>query len=523
MRPAAVAYTLDGQTARRVLAELAAARRMRFHPARERAFSIYDTFDGRLSRGGKTLLGVHEEDQERLLFEPGAGLAPLELVLPRAPAFAAELPPGPLRVELERASSVRRLLPVCDVERRARPLDVLDRDEKTVARLTIEQGRAREARGRSQQADTPPWTELPQRLRVEPLRGYEREFEELVQLLETQGLQRAAGGDADFVAGVLGLRLGLDPSALRLTLAPDVPAAVGMKCVHRELLDIVLANEDGVRADLDPEFLHDYRVAVRRTRTLLAQVKDVFDPDALSFFRPELGWLGGLTGPCRDLDVLRMALDEHGDESLGPLARLLERKHQRAHAELVGELSQERYAALMRGWAAFLAQPPGRGDGAPPNAERPLRDVLSERLARLYKRVRRQRDRELEPTEMHALRLDCKKLRYLIDCTPGVFRTEDSARVVGRLKKLQDSLGEFNDCRVQQVTLRSCAETLAEHTPPVVTLLALGRWIERLERDAEEARARAMERLAEFTAGPFKKSFKALLRSAEHEPPGGDA
>jgi CHAD domain-containing protein len=282
---------------------------------------------------------------------------------------------------------------------------------------------------------------------------------------------------------------------------------------HRELLDVVLANEDGVRADLDPEFLHDYRVAVRRTRTLLAQVKDVFDPGVLSFFRPELGWLGGLTGPCRDLDVLRIALAERDDESLRPLARLLEREQRRAHEALVHELAQERYATLIRAWAAFLAHPAGRGEGVPPNAARPLRDVLAERLARLYKRVRRHRGRTLEPAEMHELRLDCKKLRYLIDCTRGVFDAAGSARVVKRLKQLQDSLGEFNDCRVQVATLGACAEKLAEGTPPIVTLLALGRWIERLERTADEARARAMERLADFTSGAFRKGFKALLRA----------
>ena len=47
----------------------------------------------------------------------------------------------------------------------------------------------------------------------------------------------------------------------------------------RALLDIMVANEPGMRADLDTEFLHDYRVSLRRTRSLLGQIKNVFPAD----------------------------------------------------------------------------------------------------------------------------------------------------------------------------------------------------------------------------------------------------
>ena len=50
----------------------------------------------------------------------------------------------------------------------------------------------------------------------------------------------------------------------------------GARQIHHALLGIIVANEPGLRANLDTEFLHDFRVAVRRTRSLLGQVRQVF-------------------------------------------------------------------------------------------------------------------------------------------------------------------------------------------------------------------------------------------------------
>ena len=53
---------------------------------------------------------------------------------------------------------------------------------------------------------------------------------------------------------------------------------VGLSCWigRTRSLQTLRINEDGVRKDLDSEFLHDFRVAVRRTRSALSQIKGVF-------------------------------------------------------------------------------------------------------------------------------------------------------------------------------------------------------------------------------------------------------
>ena len=116
----------------------------------------------------------------------------------------------------------------------------------------------------------------------------------------------------DGLHGVMLRQLGApdpgDASALSLDLPPTVRADVGARQIHLALLGILVANEPGVRANLDTEFLHDFRVAVRRTRSLLRQIRDVFPPDAVQHFSTEFAWVGRLTGPPRDIDVLVLAL-----------------------------------------------------------------------------------------------------------------------------------------------------------------------------------------------------------------------
>ena len=52
------------------------------------------------------------------------------------------------------------------------------------------------------------------------------------------------------------------------------------------------SNEEGIKADWDVEFLHDYRTAVRRTRSALSQITDVFPPETTQHYKEAFGLLG---------------------------------------------------------------------------------------------------------------------------------------------------------------------------------------------------------------------------------------
>ncbi len=71
------------------------------------------------------------------------------------------------------------------------------------------------------------------------------------------------------------------------------------------------ANEEGIKADSDMEFLHDYRTAVRRTRSALSQIPDVFPPETTERYKEAFGLLGEQSNRLRDLDVYLLSEPEY--------------------------------------------------------------------------------------------------------------------------------------------------------------------------------------------------------------------
>src|SRR4029079_2623050 len=97
----------------------------------------------------------------------------------------------------------------------------------------------------------------------------------------------------------------------------------------------------GTIDDIDTEVLHELRVAIRRSRSILGQGKQVLPSDVRDSFRDELRWLALLTGPLRDLDVYILEWDRYvaqlspeGVGHLDPVLAHLREHRARAHHEL---------------------------------------------------------------------------------------------------------------------------------------------------------------------------------------------
>ena len=78
-------------------------------------------------------------------------------------------------------------------------------------------------------------------------------------------------------------------------------------CACCEIQD---ANLPGTLADTDIEFLHDFRVAIRRTRSVLREMRGRVRADDLERVRASFKWLQDQTSATRDLDVYLHEFDE---------------------------------------------------------------------------------------------------------------------------------------------------------------------------------------------------------------------
>lgn len=507
-------YLVRGKVSRAAItSSLRALLRTRHHAIGRHRFTMLDTFDGRVRRAGGRLTRTTGEGAATVAWQPRAGQAPLAVRLTQPVHFAWDLPAGRLQQELSPVIGVRRLLPQAEAEEHGSLLDILDDRRKTVARLRIESGLVRRTAPRSA------WQPLPTILTLTGLRGYDEVYERLKPVIESRpGITSCPDGVDRVILEHAGVTD--DVPTLAIDLAPDMRADAGARAIHRALVAILLANEPGLRADLDTEFLHDFRVAIRRTRALVRQLKHVFPADLVEHFSAEFSWLGQLTGPARDLDVLVLTLrKEAGDApnaDMDAVFTFLGQEHARVRRALLDVLDSERYRTLLAAWQRFLAGPVALRSVAR-DAGLPLAEVASRRAWLLSKRIARRAeaiDEHTDPTELHELRVTAKKLRYLIDVTSSFYDTDALDHVLSTLKKTQRVLGDFNDAQVQEARLLELARGLGAAGGPPNAVLALGQLAERSRQRRDRLRPEAVDHLNQFraraTTAACRRAFKRV-------------
>ena len=516
-----ITYAVTSRSAGRdVLRALENRLRTRRDSAASRHETYYDTFDWRLHRDGGTLTTTPSSGSSLLTWRARDAAVLQQMSGAEPPGFAWDLPDGPFRDALASLIEMRRLLPRVVLESKGPALRILDAEEKTVARLELEIASA------SSPGDETIARALAPRIRVVPVTGYDRAFDEVVRIVAVDlGLQRDETDDLARALAGIGKVPGSYTSKFRLTLDPGMRADAAAKQIHRALLETMLANEDGVRRDIDTEFLHDFRVAVRRTRSCLGQIKGVFPPEPVEKFREEFAWIGTLTGPTRDMDVYLLKMDDYRStlpeavqRDLRPLEEFLRRHQEIEQKKLTAGLDSSRYPDLIRHWREFL-EAPLPDDPSLPDANRPIRDVASERIARCFRRVLK-KGRAIEddspPARLHRLRIECKKLRYLLEFFRSLYDPRDVEPVVKSLRRLQDNLGDFNDLQIQQETLKRFAqEMVAENCATVESLMAMGRLVERLEARQAEERSRFTKRFAAFDNLPARERLARGIHRPE--------
>jgi CHAD domain-containing protein len=522
MSPTSTSFEVESQDQGQMTLERAAsAFPGRLGSPLDRRESFLDTFDWRLYRKDGTLRSAQDGRSTVLRWNALDGTPLYRLRTLAAPDFVWDLPPGPFRTALEPLLEMRRLMPRLEIADRGRTLQILDASEKTVARLHLVA-----ASTNIPGASSPAMT-LPVLLTAEAVRGYEAEHEKLVAWLERELRQQpTTGSQIDSALEVLGLNPASTPYKFAVQLNPGMRSDVAVQRILQTLLDTMRLNEEGVRLDLDSEFLHDFRVAVRRTRSALTQIKDVYPAGIIDRFKPEFAWLGQVTGPTRDLDVYllnmpdyRASLPPHVQPDLEPLQDFLSRHQRIEQRRLVKALDSERYSELLAGWQSFLEcwDTETKPDSIePPRASIPAEQTASDRIWKAYRRVlkRGRAVNDESPAEwLHRLRIDCKKLRYLLEFFRSLYDAEEIGILVKALKRLQDNLGDFNDLEIQQDSLRRFAhEMFQEGLATVESLMALGRLVDRLESRQEEERLRFQQEFREFASKRNRARFQGLFK-----------
>ncbi len=482
-----------------------------------------DTFDWRLYRAGLMLEFEQARRGGRLLLSRADGTPQAEQLVtgwpPRRPAL--DLPPGPVRDRIMVLISPRALLPIVRAVSTARVARLLNDDGKTVARLVADHITVTAVAPGLAGAGTT--TELPLRLAVTAVRGYPAQARRASTLLAgVPGVSHASQSVFTAALTALGRHPAEYTSGVDAEITASMPASVAVARLLLRLLDTLEQNVDGVLRDIDTEFLHDLRVAVRRTRSAIKLLGGVLPADLARYYGAEFKWLGDLTTPTRDLDVhllgfgqMTAQLVAASPADLEPFRAFLVRRRAREFRRLAAALRGPRFRAITDDWRKALLEIRDAGAAGQRRRQPTAAELALSTTERAFRRIVAQGTAitaDSPPESLHDLRKRAKELRYLLEFFAPLHDPDAYRKVVGDLKLLQDGLGAFQDSQVQREEIHALADAmLAERAAPAATLLAMGEIAAKLTLSQAEARADFARRFARFAGPAGQERIRVLL------------
>ena len=347
-----------------------------------------------------------------------------------------------------------------------------------------------------------------------PKRGYADETDDLARTLAQHLPWRALARDACELLGDLYLAA----AATQCADLPPLRQTTAATAVASWLLEhqATLCAKVVPGAPPDAEQLHELRVAMRHSRSLLRAYRDLLGRDLERHIQGELRWLATATSRLRDIDVLHAALLEPAADYAAldaherqRLLNFLARERARDAARLQRALESRRYRRLRQIWPLALATVINQAPPDAPSIAVSAAAAIRSALVRLRRDIIAV-EANPSPSVVHELRKQCKRVRYLVEPCACLYPREQIARAQSGLKQLQTRLGQSCDRHAQWALFeghlwRRAKGRAALRTALKSARLALG------QRLADSDLSVVRGALAEFDAGRYLTTLGSLL------------
>ncbi len=466
--------------------------------------TLRDTFEGHLRSSGQLLV---QTPTKLFLLDLVSGDV-LEQNAAPGWSFAAELVSGIVADRLLKHSSLRAFSVICNVSIKQRGMAVMDELDKTVVRGRI-----------SELSHDAVHTTL---VSAVPLRGYDAEMSLFANALA--GLGFAAFGASSDLYPLLGIDKEPYTSKPEVRLEWDCSVYESANRIAHTFIGVARRNETGIMDDIDTEFLHDFRVSLRRVRSLLSLFSNVYSAKDCQVAKAELGDIMKQTNRLRDLDVYLMErgsfyalVPDSMHKGLDVLFNLFAEERHAAFIQVRGFLQSDSYREGMNDLQGRFNVPDGMSCGN--SANEATGHFAGRMIMKRYgkvARLARSITKETPDEKVHALRIQCKKLRYLMEFFAPLYDADAVKPLVKSLKGLQDGLGHFNDCSVQRAALSAFVE---EHPmrgkKGLVLAESVGALVATLYQKQLRARSQIDGSLAAFANEKTNQHFMALFADGD--------
>jgi CHAD domain-containing protein len=438
-------------------------------PRKKQYHQYFDTFDWRLHNNGMFLF--REKNTYHLnSYQNYQNFDSITVKPESHPKFWWDFPDGPTQQKLSSLLDIRALILLAKTYLEISPYQILNEDEKNILTFFFIKMYLYQKNKN---------TLLNEFIEIQSIRGYRKEYQTILQIIKNKTKLAQAPPVLDLIFEKSGLIPGGYSSKINVDLTADMPTRIAIRKILERLLDIMRKNQAGVKKDIDSEFLHDFRVAIRRTHSALSLIKEVFPAKDISYFKSVFKKLQKLSNRSRDLDVYLLKEKTYRETLPGELEKGLDsfftdlRTEKRLeHQKMMQIFNQKDYKNCLNQWEKFLKR-----DTLPHtrNSTKPVKEIASIIIFKRFQKIlqigKRIKDKT-PPGLLHRLRIECKKLRYLLEFFQSLYPKRSMSYLINHLKSLQDNLGTFNDLSIQQEELKKYISKYAQNNQNSILVFA---------------------------------------------------
>jgi len=427
--------------------------RLRSRGARTHVDTYFDTDDWSILRGGWTCRRRCADGRDELTLK-SLGRADGSLFLRDEIGLAlaapqvtdvGSLPAGPARDRLLELAGNRTLVALFSVSTRRDVYDLTPPGaEAPCVEMDIDEARIDAPRRSEKASGVLGFTEL----ELEHCRGDAAEIETLATMLRAEvGLVPARC--SKFERGLQAA--GVDPASIlhpreQPQLAESDPVLALVFAYLREQHECIGREFARAWEGIDPEGVHQMRVAIRRLRAILRSFRSMLGDPQASKFNDELRWLARQLGRARDSDIVRDVSGRADAFDTQDYEHHLDEAANLAYDNLLLALDSQRFTVLMHELGRYVAS--GMDVAKRPRHDAPTVEAFADRLVAAHATELLTIGNAIAPTsaptDLHKLRIGIKRFRYLLD----FFATVQVARWQGLIestRQLQDLLGQHQD------------------------------------------------------------------------------
>lgn len=461
---------------------------------------VLDNFDWTLFHSGQYL--INSSPKEFCLQTPEGEFSLKTNKKP--PLFWSDFEVGEGSNRIKKLSPLRALQPIATVRFGVHHYQILNDDEKIVVRLKLVQHYSAE-------------TQLSRKiiglhLEASSLLGYEKEFKQVVQSIKLGEFNPSELPNVSQMLVAQGVKIKPIKNKL-FGLTSTMRAEMAVSKMGLQLVEEALEHQPGLLDDIDTEFLHQYRVGFRKARSLVSLLKKSLSPEKQAHLKELLVSVFAPTNQLRDLDVFLLDKDFYQGllpanykSDINSLFKRIQTKREQAFKRLKKKLQSQAYRKNIDTLIVLLeAEPEFIGD----NASMPVLKLAQRKIASRYKKVCTI-GASIHPAtpdaEVHELRIECKKIRYLLEFFAELFPKDTVTKLTKQLKALQNVLGRFNDYSVQQEFLQQ----LADREKAQGILGAINALVGVLHQKQLEARSQVEDAFVQFSHPATVRSIRSL-------------